>query len=294
LFLAEELEHAALGEFWNRDWAEVSLARTDPLPAMLDFQRRLRALGVRLLVVPVPTKVSVYPHRLDAGVEVVSQSAYLRRLEAAGLEVVDLEPVFLERRATVPGEPVFLAGDTHWAPAACLLAAREIIRRPGFPAGDRGRFIPDPVAEIEVHGDLARMLGEEAAPELVSVSKVRRRGAAGPGVGLSHPDSPVILLGDSNVTVFSEGTDEMFGAGAGLPDRLAQLSGVEADVLASHGDGVHQVRVELYRERSINPAVPGYWESKKLVIWCFAARAFTRAGRWSSRIPVAPPEPERE
>jgi alginate O-acetyltransferase complex protein AlgJ len=98
-----------------------------------------------------------------------------------------------------------------------------------------------------------------------------------------------VLIGDSHVTVFSEGSEAMHGAGAGLPDYLALETGFAADVIASHGDGVNQARVNLYQERSINPKYPDYWKQKHLVIWVFAAREFTRAESWSAKIPVAPP-----
>ena len=98
-----------------------------------------------------------------------------------------------------------------------------------------------------------------------------------------------MLLGDSHVTVFSEGGEEMHGEGAGLPDHLFLQLGYQADVIASHGDGVNQARVNLYQQRSINPKYPGYWKNKKWVIWVFAAREFTRAEQWSTKIPVVPP-----
>jgi alginate O-acetyltransferase complex protein AlgJ len=106
------------------------------------------------------------------------------------------------------------------------------------------------------------------------------------GVKLTNPKSPVLLLGDSHVTVFSAGTKEMFGSGSGLPDALAARFFFEVDVVASHGDGIDQARVNLYQQRSINPKYPDYWRNKKLVVWVFSAREFTRAESWSTKIPV--------
>ena len=94
------------------------------------------------------------------------------------------------------------------------------------------------------------------------------------------------------MTVFSEGTEELHGAGGGLPDYLLMQFGYPMDVVASHGDGVHQARVNLYRRGALNPQARGYWENKQWVIWVFAAREFTRAERWSTKVPVVPPAEE--
>ena len=141
---------------------------------------------------------------------------------------------------------------------------------------------------MEIRGDLARMAGDTGLPkEMVTLDRVSY-GDDGPVVGWSDPASPMVLLGDSHVTVFSEGTEELHGAGGGLPDYLLMQFGYPMDVVASHGDGVHQARVNLYR-RGLNPQASGYWENKEWVIWVFAAREFTRAERWSTKVPVVPP-----
>ena len=294
LFLAEELMHAETGRFWEKDWRDVSRGGVDPLPAMLDFQRRLRTLGVKLLVVPVPTKVGIYPECLGSDVKVSALGEYVNLLRAAGLEVLDLEPIFTAGRKRATMHPLYCRQDSHWAPGACDVAAFEIRKYLGVP-------VVDPTLQVEIEkdrsvtirGDLARMLDDpNYPPERIRHNRLRFTDGRA-SLGLSRPDSPVILLGDSHVTVFSEGTDEMHGAGAGLPDHLFLQLGYQADVIASHGDGVNQARLNLYQERSINPAYPGYWKHKQWVVWVFGAREFTRAERWSAKIPVAPPGPKR-
>ncbi len=288
LFLAEELRHAETGRFWEKDWRKVARAEVDPLPAMLDFQRRLKALGVELWIVPVPTKVSLRPRSLKHGLQLESQAGYLTVLRGAGLQIIDLEAALrLEQQKRRPWIPE-LRQDSHWGPRTCLIGARMIADRiRSLASGDRDSFPLGAPIDITIRGDLSRLVpGWKLPAETVSAAKVHRRGARDPGVGLSHPDSPFVLLGDSHVTVFSEGTEEMHGAGAGLPDYLANRLGLAFDVIASHGDGIHQARVNLYQQRSTNLKYPEYWKNKKAVIWVFSARAFTRAERWSTRVPV--------
>ncbi len=290
LFLADELRHVETGRFWEKDWKEVSRAGVDPLPAMLDFQRRLAALGTKLLIVPVPAKAAIYPEYLGRNIKVVPQAAFMHRLQQAGLNVLDLEPVFAEHRKDPANRPLYLAQDSHWSPEGCRVAAEAIFRCLRFPARNhspRISMLPD--QRMEIRGDLARMAGDTELPkESVTLDRVSY-GDDGPVVRRSDPASPIVLLGDSHVTVFSEGTEELHGAGGGLPDYLLMRLGFPVDVIASHGDGVHQARVNLYRHGAPNPQARGYWENKKWVVWVFAAREFTRAERWSTKIPVVPP-----
>lgn len=290
LFLADELRHVETGRFWEKDWNDVSRAGVDPLPAMLDFQRRLAALGTKLLIVPVPAKAVIYPECLGKNITIEPQAGFLQRMQEAGLHVLDLEPIFAQHRKDPANRPLYLAQDSHWSPEGCRVAAEAVFRclrvgsRPGSP---RIRWVTN--QDMEIRGDLARMAGDtKLAKERVTLDRVSY-GDGGPAVGWSDPASPLVLLGDSHVTVFSEGTEELHGAGGGLPDYLLMRFGYPMDVVSSHGDGVHQARVNLYRKGASGPQAGGYWQNKKWVIWVFAAREFTRAERWSTRIPVAPP-----
>ncbi len=101
----------------------------DPLPAIRSFRDQLQARGIRLLVVPVPNKESVYPEMLarraeGAGVVVCEQTRrLLDQLEQCGIEHVDLFDVFRRARqeesrsrseAALPGagQPLVAGGCT--------------------------------------------------------------------------------------------------------------------------------------------------------------------------------------
>ena len=90
----------------------------DPLAAIRSFRDQLQAMGIRLLVVPVPNKESVYPEMLagraaDAGVVVCEQTRrLLDQLEQRGIEYVDLFEVF--RRARQEESPVRIEHGSTW------------------------------------------------------------------------------------------------------------------------------------------------------------------------------------
>jgi hypothetical protein len=117
---------------------DPSGSRADPLPAIVSFRDQLAQRGIRLLVVPVPNKESIYPELVSARaagrqVAVCDRTAeLLRRLDAAGVEFVDLFEVY--RRAkqsqTDPAAArYYLAQDTHWSPEGMQLAAEAVARR---------------------------------------------------------------------------------------------------------------------------------------------------------------------
>ena len=131
-------------------------------------------------------------------------------------------------------------------------------------------------------GDLTRDLDERQPEERLRLREIRRASPAGE---LSEPDpnSPLVLLGDSHNLVFHAGGD-MHAVGAGLPDQLALELGVPVDLVAVRGSASTAARVNLFRRAQRDAA---YWEGKRLVIWCFAAREFTEGDGWPI-IPIHP------
>ena len=110
----------------------------DPLPAIRSFRDQLQARGIRLLVVPVPNKESVYPEMLarraeDAGVVVCERTRrLLDQLEQCGIEHVDLFEVFRRaRQEESRSDPrrLYLAQDSHWSPEGARVAAVAVARR---------------------------------------------------------------------------------------------------------------------------------------------------------------------
>ena len=69
----------------------------NPLPAILDFHRELDARGIRLVVLPVPSK-AVFANPSHGPILNEGYEAFLDRLRSSGVEVHDLVPLYKEMR----------------------------------------------------------------------------------------------------------------------------------------------------------------------------------------------------
>ncbi|MFH1476160.1 MAG: hypothetical protein ABIH24_01530 [Verrucomicrobiota bacterium] len=296
LFLAAELRHLGVGPFWGESAAKVSRAikpdQADPLPAIADFHAQLAAIGVKLLVVPVPPKAIIYPDGLLDKVPCDS-TGRLARLDAAlqtfygqlrikGIHVLDLTSVFMKNRSNPEGA-LFCRQDSHWSGEGCVLAAAEINREISAAFNDRPKqAFTGQWDTIEISGDLWLALGDPKLPrEKVRIRRVSRAGQRGPVE--ADPKSPVILLGDSHNLVFHSG-DDMLAQSAGLSDQLALELGFPVDLVAVRGSGATPARINLLRRAQKDP---NYWVGKKWVVWCFSAREFTESDGWR-KVPIKP------
>ena len=300
LFFGPELRFVSAGPFWGPAANKVSKATkpefADPLPAIIDFHRQLKKMGVELLMVPVPPKSVVYPDFLSDRLAIspdnppvridTETQAFYQLLRKEGIRVLDLTSFFLANRFPREGAP-FCKQDTHWSGNGCVLAARkireEIEGRPWLKTMPKSTY-QSAWKSLPIAGDLWKALGEKGLPqEILSVRQVGT-GSAGALKSIA-PDqkSPVILVGDSHNLVFHAG-DDMQTRDAGLPDQLALELGFPVDLAGVRGSGATPARVNLLRRAQKDP---NYWKKKKLVIWCFAAREFTQSDGWK-KVPLLP------
>ncbi len=287
LFFAPDLRLLSAGKFWGELAHAVAPNRkpdeADPATAIVDFCNQLKQRGIGLLLVPVPPKAAIYPDKILPGFDLHGEDAepYLTRfyneLRGNGVEIVDLAPLFLQRRETERG-PVFCRTDTHWSGNGCLLAAQAIATKIKLEPHRRRDYAAD-WKQIEFTGDLAGLLARSAAKPpmektFVRVVKDKATGAA------VQPDqeSPVLVMGDSHTLVFHDFVTE----GSGLIDQLAYETGFAPDLIGTRGSGATAVRITLYRRSHKDP---DYLAKKKMIVWCFSAREFIEADAWS-RIPV--------
>ena len=292
LFFAAEFRFLSVGPFWGGDAPKVSRSHkpelADPIPAMLDFQKQLKARGIDLLVVPVPAKAAIYPERILPGFNVGNDDAapvvhrFYEELRASGIDVLDLTSVFIQNRDDKRGG-VFCKTDSHWSGFGCTLAAQTIAK------AVRGKLTDPPSRkdyasewkDTQIDGDLAGLLPRDSTKP--GAERMPVRGVTEKGTGAAvQPDanSPLLLLGDSHTLVFHDFLAEH----AGLIDQLAQELGFAPDLIGTRGSGATPVRISLYRHSLKNP---DYLAKKKVVVWCFAAREFTEASEGWAKIPVA-------
>jgi SGNH hydrolase-like domain, acetyltransferase AlgX len=260
-FLPAEIRHLLAGDPSNDS--------KKPLDTIVDFNRQLKQLGVRLIVVPVPAKVTIHSEFFDkrlAGVAASSspEAAFFEALRAKGVEVLDLTQEFADAKAE---GPLYCARDSHWNGRAIALAAKQLAAE--LKGGLQNKVELEAREEqIEIQGDLG------GAKEKVTLRFINPKGQT----ARLEPDraSPILIMGDSYVLVFHDGGD-MHASGAGLPDQLAYEMNGPVDVLGVRGSGATPARVSLARRARANL---NYLRDKKVVIWCFGVRELTQAETW--------------
>jgi hypothetical protein len=292
LFFAAEFRLLSLGRFWGDEAAKVSRSHkpelADPIPAIVDFQKQLKARGIDLLVVPVPPKAAVYPEKILPAFDGRTEDAapllhrFYDELRAAGVDVLDLTPPFIQNRDD-KRNGVFCRTDSHWSGLGCVLAAQAIaenVRGKLKTAPPQKEFVSE-WKESQIDGDLVSLLppgSPKPGPEKIAIRSVSEKGTG----AAVQPDanSPLLLLGDSHTLVFHDFLAER----AGLVDQLAQELGFAPDLIGTRGSGATPVRISLYRHGLKNP---DYLAKKKIVVWCFAAREFTEASEGWAKAPIA-------
>lgn len=292
LFLLSELRFLSCESFWGPAAAKVSRSTkpdtADPLPAIIDFQRQLKAKGVDLLLVPVPPKAAIYPEKLLGNEELSGSetTAPLKRfyeeLAANGVDVLDLSPIFTAQRSASEGA-LFCKTDTHWSGEGCVVAARAIAERVreklGAPAAS-GAF-SGTWNDAELEGDLVSLLPPDAQKpgreklRLRQVSNVATGGAVE-----ADPASPLLILGDSHTLVFHDFAAER----SGLLDQVALELNAAPDLIGTRGSGATAVRISLYRKSIKDPT---YLAKKKVVVWCFTSREFTESDQGWAKLPIS-------
>ena len=273
-FLPAEIKHLLAGDPSNDP--------KRPFDTIVDFNQQLKQLGVRLIVVPVPAKVTIHPEFFDkrlAGAAAASspEAAFYEALRAKGVDVVDLTQDFAAAKAQ---GPLYCARDSHWNGRAIVLAAQKLA--PELKGLSEAKLeLEAREQQIEIQGDLG------GAKEKTTVRFINPKGQT----ARLEPDraSPILILGDSYVLVFHDGGD-MHASGAGLPDQLAFELRAPVDILGVRGSGATPARVSLARRARANP---NYLSSKKVVIWCFGVRELTQAEAWKAISLLKPQSSER-
>lgn len=287
LFLASELRFLQAPTFWGAEAKSVSRSpnpeHADPLAAIEDFHKQLSAMGIHLLLMPVPAKARVYSNQLapqDSSLPTPDPfDSFFQQLDSRHISFVDLRPVLA--RAANPKQATYCKTDSHWSGTGCVLAAQEVAKQlqqshPAiFPKASDTRF-KEKWDRIETTGDLSTLAPSLKVPkETVAVRRISQSNAA----IQPDPNSPLLLIGDSHTLVFHDFMAEQ----SGLLDQLAKETSVVPDLIGTRGSGSNAVRVSLLR-RSIKD--PKYLASKKVVLWCFAAREFTESDQGWQPLPI--------
>ena len=173
----------------------------DPLTAIRSFRDQLQAQGIRLLVVPVPNKESVYPGMLSRRAEAVEiiicepTRRLLDQFEQYGIEYVDLFEVF-DRSSNAESRSdrgrLYLAQDSHWSPVGLRLAAAAVARRVldggTVHRGDHA-YVERPIT-VRRHGDLVQALQSPQIEGALEPETLACQQVVHPDVGAPYRDAP--------------------------------------------------------------------------------------------------------
>lgn len=239
-----------------------------PFHAIVDLARQLNDHGIDFVLVTFPSRLQLYPELVLPDLEgklgegfagvVASHARFLRALNEAGVETLDLAPHFAAARAPVAddGGEIYLQRNKHWTPRASQLAARV--------AADHVRslpwFEPGPVQEgkdyevIERNSPFSSTAGGQApdtTPEKLRLEQLRPLG--GPPNPVHARNSPIVVLGDSFAKFYLEHSSS-------FADHLRRYTGHAIDAIWPMGGAELQCRQQLARR---DDGMKG----KKVVLW---------------------------
>ena len=157
--------------------------------AIVRFRDQLDKRGLKLLVVPIPSKATVYPDRLTRRFEGKSEDLIspaeelLRMLRDRGVETVDLFAAFRTARegtsVLTPDSALYLTCDTHWTPLGATLAAEAVaarLRELGWMPEHPYEYTQEPT-KVQRFGDIVEMtqipgLREAFPPQEIACDRI--------------------------------------------------------------------------------------------------------------------------
>ena len=232
---------------WVRSPGDTT-RRDSVVQAIVRFRDQLSERGIRLLVVPVPGKASVYPDMLTrraADRQGEFRSPTLELIEQLGIQEVDTVDLFGLFRRARKGKPLFssgkayyLARDTHWTPTGMKLAAEAVaqkVRGMGLTPEFSRQYA---VRRVEVirYGDILEMMQvpgiqEEFPGEAVECEQVVHKALgllvqpnsprAGTYMSPAAPgqETSILVLGDSFCRIYQLAEPRSLGRNVDQTDR---------------------------------------------------------------------------
>lgn len=263
--------------------------QTNPLPAIRRFAADLKARGIRLMIVPVPSKAGLLYGEQGgaAAIHNASFTQFLAALNQEQIAVCDLSAVLRDDDRGDSSARI-LKTDSHWNPAGVRLAAQRVAEQARSIAQiaslEQAQY-QTKTFSVENLGDTARLLGGDdrtraVAPESCEITQVKN---ADDSDWRPDPHAEILLLGDSFTNIYSQ-AELGWGTSAGFAEHLSLALHTALDRIALNAGGALAARRDLLRQmqQAGNDRLAG----KKLVIWQFAERELT-FGDWQV-LPLPP------
>lgn len=255
-----------------------AIGESKPFLSIVDVDAQLKARGIDLIVVPVPSREEIYADRIvpdfgEPGMISPYRVGFIRALLEADVEAVDLGPVFAEARDEV-SIPLYRYADPHWSSRGMGVAAREIGARLArysetFSGAvvDRSYHLIE--AEIPNRSAIVRQMTDAFRERFRGVPwRVVRVVDEDGGAYADDDASPVLVMGDSYTAVLRD-VNGHFNA------RLAKEIGMPLALLTQSGGGP-TAPAALARKGS------AFIEKRRVIVWVFSARYLVEpiAERW--------------
>ena len=249
--------------------------RADVFSAIISFRDQLAQRGIKLLIVPAPNKVSIYPEMLTRQAAGSQQPVnpktidILAKLRKSGVEVVDLFRLFDEARKSLPSGDntrYYLEQDSHWSGDGMRLATRAVAKRIldlGWIEEGKVKYQLKPTT-IERYGDVLKMIRVPKIESSFESETINCEQVIDSDTGQPYQDDPnsqILIMGDSFLRIYSR--DEP--GSAGFIEHLACELGLPLTSVVNDGGASTLARQELSRK-------PALLRNKKLVVWEFVER----------------------
>jgi len=241
----------------------------DVVEAVVSFRDQLAARNIRLLVVPISGKASVYPDRLTGRADGVLTETHttdvIEKLRATGVEVVDPSEAFRETRAS-SSEALYLTRDSHWTPAGLDVVARQVaarLRELGWAKPGSTQYETRSVT-VERPGDVVEMMQSPPVERLFEPQSIRCEQVIDPASGkpyVDREDAKILVIGDSFLRIYER--DEP--GSAGFISHLALVLEQPLMSIVSDGGASTLVRQELARKSYL-------LDGKTVIVWEFVER----------------------
>ena len=262
-------------------------ADKNPIPHLKEFKKFLEKKNISLLFAVVPDKSEVYfeklPGRAPADAEAVInpyERKFLKDAQDAGIEVIDLLPLFLAAKKddAKNKEGIYQKQDTHWTDRGLEIAAEAIagrIRQYGWYGRAAESAVLYSVKDTIFirQGDIVDKLSESDRAAYPPVTLAAKQVFTPDGARFkpNNPQAPIVLIGDSFTGVF----EIVDCKGAGVGAHIAKKTGLPVDIITSWGGGP-QVREKFLRARM--KSLPG----KRVVVYLMVERdLYNYGGGWA-------------
>lgn len=241
---------------------------------IVEFNDYLADKGIDMLFVPMPSKIEIYPEKINNGIVPPKQEIiqpygrkFLRELQQAGVEVIDLLPLYLQAKHEISDSNNFLyqKKDTHWKNKALQIAAKTISERLKQYAWYKEATQKDytrKMVSFKRQGDIVKRLPDSIQsnypPAKLTGSKIFTPDG---NAFKRNPNAEIMLIGDSFTGVFELIDCKSAGIGA----NIAYHSSLPLDIVTSWGGGP-LVRAKMLRSRK------EYMNNKRVVIYLMVDR----------------------